>query len=72
MNYSALAAKPFIFKNGVIKEEFIGSREVIQMYICRRVRKGLKVIECAVGEDLFPAPRLQVIAIPSKRSQLNS
>jgi len=72
MNYSALPAKSFIFKNGVIKEEFIGSREVILIYICRRMHKSLKVTECAVGEDLFPAPKLQVIAIPCKRSQLNS
>lgn len=72
MNYSALAAKSFIFKNGVIKEAFICSREVILMYICRRVCKALKVTESAVGEDLFPNPRLQIIAILSKWSQLNT
>lgn len=71
MNDSALAAKSSIFKNGVIKEEFVCSGEVILMCICSRVCKAPKVTESAVREDLFPAPRLQVIAIPNKCSQLN-
>lgn len=72
MNDSALAAKSSIFKNGVIKEEFVCSREVILMCICSRVSKALKVTESAVREDLIPAPRLQVIASLNKWSQLNS
>lgn len=71
MNYSVLAAKSHLFKNGAIKKEFICSQEVILMYLCRKVRKALKVTESAVGEDLFPPPRLQVIAILNKWSQLN-
>lgn len=72
MNDSALAAKSSIFRSRAIKEEFVYSREVILTCICSRVRKALNVTESAVREDLFPAPSLQVIAIPNKGSQLNS
>lgn len=53
MNYSLLAAKSFIFENGVIKEELICSWEIILMHICRRVHKALKVTQCAVGKACF-------------------
>lgn len=35
MNYSVLAAKSFIFENGVIKEELICLQKVILMHVCR-------------------------------------
>lgn len=72
MNDSALAAKSSIFRSRVIKEDLVYSREVILMCICSRVSKALKVTGSAVREDLFPAPSLQVTAIPDKWAQLNS
>lgn len=72
MNDCVLATKSSIFRGRVIEEEFVYSREVILMCICSRVRKALKVTGSAVREDLFPAPSLQVTAIPNKWTQLNS